>query len=89
MTELSAAARKTLFRCTHRGTKELDLMLGSFARLHVADMDRETLAAFNDFTELPEPVILEILIDKLPLPADMPPKLADLFRAYTYKPDAR
>ena len=89
MTELSAAARKTLYRCTHRGTKELDLMLGSFARQHVAGMDGETLAAFNDFTELPEPVILEILIDKLPLPADMPPQLAALFNAFTYKPEPR
>ena len=34
--------------------------------------------AFNDFTELPEPVLTEILTHKMPLPADLPQALADL-----------
>ena len=89
MTGLSADARKILYRCQHRGTKELDLMLGKFARTYVPEMDPQTLQAFADFTELPEPVLLEILIDKLPLPADLPPKLAGMLRAYTYTPDPR
>ena len=86
---LSVAARKAIYRCTHRGTKELDLILGSFARQHVPAMNAATLEAFNDFTELPEPVLIEILTDKLPLPADMPPKLAALLAAFTYQPEAR
>ena len=87
MSDLSPRARKTIYRCTHRGTKELDLILGSFARAHVADMDAETLQAFEDFTELPEPILQDILTDKMPLPVDMPAQLSDLLTSFTYAPE--
>ena len=89
MNDLSPQARKILYRCTHRGTKELDLMLGSFARAFVPQMDAATLAAFADFTELPEPLLLECLIGKHPLPATLPAGLAQMLRTYRYQPEAR
>lgn len=87
MTDLSAQARKIIYRCTHRGTKELDLILGSFAQAHVPNMGAETLKAFEHFTELPEPILQEILTDKAPLPIDMPEDLRALFANFTYRPE--
>lgn len=89
MTELSARARKILYRCAHRGTKELDLILGSFARTHVPDLDAASLDALEVFTELPEPVLQEVLTGKAPLPTDMPEPLRGLLANYRYTPPSR
>ena len=35
--------KKILFRSWHRGTKEMDLILGEFANNNVSDMDLEDL----------------------------------------------
>lgn len=89
MSDLSAAQRKLIYRCTHRGTKELDLILGAFARAHVPEMDAQMLADFDLFTTLPEPVLQEMLTGKAALPQDMPPTLHALLSTYTYGPDPR
>ena len=85
--ELSAEARKIIYRCTHRGTKELDLILGSFARAHVPNMSAEVLAEFQAFTELPEPVLQEILTDKAALPDQLSEELKALLTNFTYVPE--
>ncbi len=89
MTELSVRARKILYRCAHRGTKELDLILGSFARAHVPDLDEVSLDAFEVFTELPEPVLQEVMTGKAPLPTDMPEPLRRLLANHRYTPPQR
>ena len=38
--------KKILFRSWHRGTKEMDLILGEFANNNVSDMDLEDLNKF-------------------------------------------
>jgi antitoxin CptB len=39
--------RKLVFRSWHRGTKEMDLMLGRFADIHVAQMGMTQLLQFE------------------------------------------
>lgn len=54
---LEARRRRAIFRAGHRGTKELDLILGRFAEARVMGMGEEQLAAFEAFLELPDPQI--------------------------------
>jgi len=89
MTEPSTRVRKILYRCAHRGTKELDLILGSFVRAHVPDLDEAGLTAFEAFIELPEPILQEVLTGKAPLPADMPEPLHSLLTNHRYTPPVR
>jgi len=58
MTEDIETRRKRLrFRSWHRGTKELDLLLGGFADRALPNMDAEALDRFETLLEVPEPLI--------------------------------
>ena len=52
---LQARKRRALFRASHRGTKEMDLVLGPFAGVAVADMTLAELERFERFLEMPDP----------------------------------
>lgn len=54
---LEARRRRAFFRAGHRGTKELDLILGRFAEARVAGMTNDQLCAFEELLELPDPEI--------------------------------
>lgn len=50
--------RKRLrYRSWHRGTKELDLLLGTFAERELASLSAEQLARYEALLELPEPIL--------------------------------
>ncbi len=58
MTDSLDTRRKRLaFRARHRGTKEMDLLIGGFAERHIADLGEAQLDRFEALLELPEPLI--------------------------------
>ena len=58
VTEDLAIRRKRLrFRCWHRGTKELDLMIGRFADAHLAALDAGQITRLEALLEVPEPLL--------------------------------
>lgn len=54
---LEVRRRRAVFRAGHRGTKELDLILGRFAEAHVMGMGDDQLSTLEEFLELPDPEI--------------------------------
>tara|TARA_B100000686_G_scaffold316693_1_gene364770 strand:- start:17 stop:307 length:291 start_codon:yes stop_codon:yes gene_type:complete len=54
ITNLQVRRKKILFKCTHRGTKELDILLGNFVSNHInllkpKELDYlEVILGFND-----------------------------------------
>jgi len=54
---LEIRRRRAIFRAGHRGTKELDLILGRFAEACIEAMGEDQLSAFEEFLELPDPDI--------------------------------
>ena len=54
---LEARRRRAVFRATHRGTKEMDWILGRFARSAVGNMGEVELSVFEDFLGVPDPEI--------------------------------
>jgi antitoxin CptB len=52
---LDERRRRLLFRAWHRGTREADLILGSFADAHVEALDDADLAEFERLMDVPEP----------------------------------
>lgn len=57
--------RRALFRATHRGTKEMDWLLGRFAESEIEKFDDAQLDAFEQFIDLPDPEIQEWLLNPL------------------------
>ena len=45
--DLDARRRRILFRCWHRGIREMDLMLGQFAELEIAGLSDTDLDALE------------------------------------------
>jgi antitoxin CptB len=47
--------KRLLFRCWHRGTREMDLILGRFADAEIAGLADSELAQLERLIELPDP----------------------------------
>jgi antitoxin CptB len=69
MEELERQRKKLMFQCHHRGTKELDLVLGPFADAHLADLDADELRVLTAFLSEIDPDIYDWLSGREPLPA--------------------
>lgn len=64
MDGLEIRRKRALYRSQHRGTKELDIILGRFAEDRVPEMDDARLGAFELLLALPDPDIDEWLRGK-------------------------
>ncbi len=52
---LSRRRRRAVYRAAHRGTKEMDWLLGRYAAAEVADMGVDDLSVFEQLLALPDP----------------------------------
>lgn len=55
--DLATRRKKLSYRCWHRGTKELDLFIGSFADRHLAAMSEAELDLLEALLAVPEPTL--------------------------------
>ena len=62
--------RRLLFRATHRGTYENDLLLGHFVRAHLHALTEEDLDALEAVMELPDPDLADWLTGRRPIPEE-------------------
>src|SRR6266702_1302381 len=46
--------KRLLFRCWHRGTREMDLILGRFADIEIAGLSDDEVAKLEHLIELPD-----------------------------------
>jgi len=60
--------KRLLFRCWHRGTREMDLILGRFADAEIGSLTAEELAQLERLIEVPEPDLYAALTSDAPLP---------------------
>jgi len=62
--------KRLLFRCWHRGTREMDLILGRFADKEIANLNEGELTELERLIEVPDPDLYAALIgDKELAPA--------------------
>jgi antitoxin CptB len=62
--------RRLLYRATHRGTHENDLLIGGFVRAGLGGFDSDELAALEALLELPDVVLADCLTGRSPIPAE-------------------
>jgi antitoxin CptB len=72
---LDTRRRRLLFRATHRGTYENDVMIGGFVRDHLATFDAAELDDLESLLELPDPQLADWLTGRQPIPPDAAPML--------------
>jgi len=74
--DVETRRRRAAYRAWHRGTKEMDFMLGRFADSALAEMSSETLARFERLLAMPDPDLQQMLLN--PSPSAGADALADL-----------
>ena len=53
--QLDERRRRAAYRAAHRGTKEMDWLLGKYADAHLATLADSDVDEFEQFMALPEP----------------------------------
>ena len=57
--DLELRRRRCLFRAEHRGTKEMDWLLGKYAAAHLPEVDAAGMAFWEDLVLIPDPQLYD------------------------------
>ncbi len=76
--------KRLIFRSEHRGTKEMDLLMGSFARKFVPEFNVVELEWYDDLLKNNDPDLYNWIIGKEDEPADVAGALFDTLKAHRY-----
>jgi antitoxin CptB len=80
--------KRLLFRCWHRGTREMDLILGRFADAEIADLSDDELGELERLIEVPDPDLYAALTGDKPLAGEQASPLFDRIKAFRVETDA-
>jgi antitoxin CptB len=67
---LDLRRRRLLFRATHRGTFENDLMIGGFVRAHLINLTEADLDALEAVMDMPDTDLADWLTGRMPIPPE-------------------
>ena len=67
-TGLDARRRRLLYRSWHRGTREMDLIMGRFADATIGDLTDAELGELEQLADVPDPVLYGWLTGSRPVP---------------------
>jgi antitoxin CptB len=76
MADSDSRRKRALYRAHHRGTKEMDLIIGGYADAELSRFSDSEIATFEVLLALPDHEI-----DRMVKGAEAPPDLAALFDA--------
>ncbi len=81
---LEPLRRKLLFRAWHRGTREMDLLMGSFAEKYLPAFNEAQLNAFARFMEENDPDIYDWYMQRATPPVEVEPAILTLFCQFRF-----
>jgi antitoxin CptB len=79
---LDARRRRLLFRSWHRGTREMDLILGRFADRHLPRLSDAELDAYERLIEVPDPELYVWITGEAAAPAKFDSPLLRALRSF-------
>jgi antitoxin CptB len=69
LTPVETRRRRLLFRATHRGSHETDLLIGGFVGARIATMSELDMDALEEVMELSDADLADWLTGRLPIPS--------------------
>ena len=60
--DVETRRRRAAYRACHRGTKEMDWILGRFAQAALQDMSADSLGLFERVLSLPDPDLQDMIM---------------------------
>jgi antitoxin CptB len=79
---LNNKRKRLIFRSQHRGTKEMDLIMGSFALAHVPSFSQSELAAYEALLTQNDPDLYNWITGVEPVPANIESDVFARLRAH-------
>ena len=79
---LEPRRKRLLFRCWHRGTREMDLLLGRFADAHIADLTDAEVDALERLIEANDPDLYAALTNAVPPSPDIAGAMFERVKAF-------
>lgn len=83
--DLDPRRRRILFRCWHRGIREMDLMLGQFCEAHIAELPDEDLDELERIMAEEDNDLVKFITGAEPVPAHLQTPLFE--RISALRPD--
>jgi antitoxin CptB len=74
--------KRLLFRCWHRGTREMDLILGRFADAEIAGLADDDLTQLERLIEVPDPDLYAALTGNAPLAPEYASRLFERIKTF-------
>jgi len=78
--------KRLLFRSWHRGTRETDLICGSFAEACLAGFDAEQLARYEALLEAPDAELFDWIAGRTAPPPEYDHDVTRMLLAFRYTP---
>lgn len=76
--------KRLIFRSWHRGTKEMDLLLGTFADKHVMTFSEDELVQYETMLQINDPDLYRYKTGKDEVPANIETNVFKLFMDHKY-----
>lgn len=85
---LEEKRKQLIFRSWHRGTREMDMIMGRFADAHMADFDEGEIRLYEELLQVPDPDIYEWVCRRSDVPANLRSDVTDkLLEYHAYDPE--
>ena len=84
--DIDIRRKRLLFRSWHRGTREADLILGSFAEQHLGGFDAARLAEYEALLEVPDADLFDWISGRAAPPPESDTAVTRLLLAFRYRP---
>ena len=83
MEDLSTFQKKLLYKSTHRGSKEMDLILGNFAHKYLSLFNEDELVMLEAILEMDDNDIYQYALNKKQIPESLNNRVFTLLKDYT------
>ena len=83
MEDLSTFQKKLLYKSTHRGSKEMDLILGKFAHKYLSLFNEDELVMLEVILEMDDNDIYQYALNKKQIPESLNNRVFTLLKDYT------
>ncbi len=76
--------KRLIFRSWHRGMREMDLIMGSFANLHVPKLSESELETYEELLHNNDPDIYDWILGRAEPPANVKTSVLEKLLAHHY-----
>ena len=80
--DLDLRRRRCLFRAEHRGTREMDWLLGKFAAATLPGVDAAGMAFWEEFVLLPDPQLYDWIMGAQPAADELAAHAVEAIRTF-------